>query len=123
MMAADIFNRLSRSRFRSSFRLGDKEIGILKKKGLRKIRDEAVEILNKRIRIKPMNDGRQTPFKNHPVFIAQHACAACCRKCLSRWHGIDLDKELADREIEEIANMLIFWINKNSIMALKDKNV
>jgi len=30
----------------------------------------------------PKNDGKQTPMKNHPVFIAQHATATCCRKCL-----------------------------------------
>jgi hypothetical protein len=36
----------------------------------------------------PLNDGKQTPFKGHPVFIAQHATATCCRGCLAKWHGI-----------------------------------
>ena len=25
---------------------------------------------------------------NHPVFVAQHATATCCRGCLAEWHGI-----------------------------------
>ncbi len=27
----------------------------------------------------PRNDGKQTPFRGHPVFTAQHATATCCR--------------------------------------------
>lgn len=30
----------------------------------------------------PINDGKQTPMRGHPVFIAQHATATCCRGCL-----------------------------------------
>ena len=29
----------------------------------------------------PINDGKQTPMRGHPVFIAQHATATCCRGC------------------------------------------
>lgn len=32
--------------------------------------------------------GRQTPYRGHPVFVAQHAAATCCRTCLERWHAI-----------------------------------
>ena len=34
----------------------------------------------------PLNDGKQTPMKGHPVFIAQHATATCCRECTRKWH-------------------------------------
>ena len=27
----------------------------------------------------PPNDGKQTPMRNHPIFIAQHGTATCCR--------------------------------------------
>ena len=33
-----------------------------------------------------LNDGKQTPMKGHPVFIAQHATATCCRQCIQKWH-------------------------------------
>jgi len=32
------------------------------------------------------NDGKQTPMRGHPVFIAQHATATCCRRCLWKWY-------------------------------------
>lgn len=39
------------------------------------------------------NDGKQTPMRGHPVFIAQHATATCCRECLKKWHNIKKRKK------------------------------
>jgi hypothetical protein len=39
----------------------------------------------------PNNDGKQTPMRGHPVFIAQHATATCCRGCLE--NGIKSRKD------------------------------
>ncbi len=25
-------------------------------------------------------------MKGHPVFVAQHATATCCRECIRKWH-------------------------------------
>ncbi|MEU6081408.1 DUF4186 family protein [Streptomyces sp. NPDC047108] len=36
----------------------------------------------------PYKDGRQTPYRGHPVFVAQHATATCCRGCPQRCHHI-----------------------------------
>lgn len=30
------------------------------------------------------NDGKQTPMRGHPVFIAQRATATCCRECMAK---------------------------------------
>ncbi|MCP9485713.1 MAG: DUF4186 domain-containing protein [Gaiellaceae bacterium MAG52_C11] len=30
----------------------------------------------------PRKDGKQTPYRGHPVFVAQHATATCCRTVL-----------------------------------------
>jgi hypothetical protein len=46
----------------------------------------------------PPNDGRQTPMRGHPVFIAQHATATCCRGCLAKWHGIRSGRPLEPAE-------------------------
>ncbi|MGW1887105.1 DUF4186 family protein [Streptomyces sp. NPDC001970] len=46
----------------------------------------------------PRNDGRQTPYRGHPEFDAQHATATCCRTCLERWHGIPAGRALDDAE-------------------------
>jgi hypothetical protein len=34
----------------------------------------------------PRNDGKQTPYRGHPVFVAQHATATCCRSRLEKSH-------------------------------------
>jgi hypothetical protein len=44
----------------------------------------------------PRNDGKQTPYRGHPVFVAQHATATCCRTCLERWHQIPKGRELTE---------------------------
>ena len=107
-----ILDKLSKSKFRSSFHLNDnmKEYVIIK--GLDKIRNDTYEIINKRLKPEnPKNDGRQTPMKQvHPTFIAQHACACCCRGCIEKWHNIPKNRELNDEEIDYIVDLIIKWI-------------
>ncbi len=43
---------------------------------------------------------RQTPFRGHPVFIAQHATATCCRECLAKWHRIPRNTAFRPHELE-----------------------
>ena len=107
-----ILNSLSKSKFRSRFYLNDKMITYVREKGIDKIRQDAYELINKRLKPAfPLNDGKQTPMKQvHPVFIAQHACACCCRNCLEKWHHIKKGKELNDNEVNYIVNLLIKWI-------------
>ena len=84
-----LFQKLAKSRFRSSFKLKGKELVYLKSKGLDEILEHGREFIETRLApANPPNDGKQTPMRNHPVFIAQHATATCCRKCLQKWHGI-----------------------------------
>lgn len=51
-------------------------------------------------------------MKGHPVFIAQHATATCCRSCLYKWHKIAKDKELSSEEIDYIVDIIMTWIVK-----------
>ena len=104
---------LKKSKFRSSFHLGSTEIEIINKKGMETIRKHALELLEKRIKIKPKNDGRQTPFKGHPVFVAQHATATCCRKCIQKWHFLPKDRPLTTQEISSLANLITIWIESD----------
>jgi hypothetical protein len=78
-----LFAALVKSSFRSRFNLSGKEANYLKEKGLEAVLEHARGFIEARLApASPSNDGRQTPTKNHPVFIAQHATATCCRKCL-----------------------------------------
>ena len=112
MKIDEILYKLSKSKFRSSFHLNKKMFEYIDDKGLDKIREHAYDFVNQRLKIKPKNDGKQTPMKGHPVFIAQHACACCCRNCLEKWHHINNNKELSELEINYIVNLLMEWINK-----------
>ncbi len=107
----DILYKLSLSKFRSSFHLNKKMIDYINDKGMEKIKEHAYDFINQRLKVKPLNDGKQTPMKGHPVFIAEHACACCCRSCLEKWHHINQNKELSNEEIEYIVNLLMKWIN------------
>ena len=77
------------------------------------IRKHAFDFINLRIAPQfPNNDGKQTPMKGHPVFIAQHATATCCRGCLQKWHRIQKGRVLSNNEVEFIANLIMGWIEK-----------
>ena len=56
------------------------------------------------------NDGKQTPMRHHPVFIAQHVTATCCRGCLQKWHGIPKGRALVDDEKRYIVEVIRTWL-------------
>ena len=58
----------------------------------------------------PKNDGKQTPMKGHPVFVAQHATATCCRGCIQKWHGTEKGRALNDQEIDLLVGLVMGWI-------------
>ncbi len=62
----------------------------------------------------PKNDGKQTPMRNHPVFIAQHATATCCRGCLAQWHQIPQGRELTEDEINYVMVIIKQWLVQQS---------
>ena len=88
-------------------------ISYINEKGFKKIKEHAYDFITKRLAPKDIpNDGKQTPMKGHPIFIAQHACACCCRSCLEKWHKIPKDRDLTEKEINYIVNLLMLWIKK-----------
>jgi hypothetical protein len=110
-----LFSRLAQSKFRSRFKLRIKEQQYLQNKGFQTIEQHARDFIRERIApSSPENDGKQTPMKNHPVFIAQHATATCCRKCLEKWHGIKIGEQLTDQQIKYIISIIMYWLHKNA---------
>jgi predicted Fe-S protein YdhL (DUF1289 family) len=107
----EVFERLSASPFRRRFRLGPEERTYLAAKGLDLILAHARDFIAQRLApADPRNDGRQTPFRGHPVFIAQHATATCCRSCLAKWHGIPQGHPLDAAEQAQVLKTLERWI-------------
>lgn len=106
-----LFQRLSRSRFRSRFRLDLKEINYIQSKSIVIIKEHAYVFIQQRLApAQPKNDGKQTPMSGHPVFLAQHATATCCRNCLEKWHAIPKGHALKPDEIDYIVNVILKWI-------------
>ena len=105
--------RLARSAFRARFHLTEKDKDYVRNKGLDTIEDHAREFIAKRLAPAEIaNDGRQTPMRGHPVFIAQHATGCCCRGCLEKWHHIAKGHELSDAEKEYAVSVIMRWIGK-----------
>ena len=107
----ELFAALKRSRFRSRFRLGAAERAYLAERGLAVVCEHARGFIQDRLAAaEPANDGRQTPMRHHPAFIAQHATATCCRKCLSKWHRIPRGRRLYDVEIDHLVAVIRRWL-------------
>lgn len=111
----DLFERISASKFRSSFKLTDADREYVKKKGPAVIRKHAEDIISRRLApARPLNDGKQTPMKGapkgHPVFIAQHATGTCCRECLRKWHGVPQGREMTPDEQRMAVDAIMRWI-------------
>lgn len=110
-----LFSRLDKSRFRSHFHLGDKERKYYFEKGDATIERHARDFISARLApAKIANDGKQTPMRGHPVFIAQHATATCCRSCLFKWHHIPQNRDLTEREIDYIVSVIMSWLQKET---------
>ena len=115
-------DKLSKSKFRSSFHLNKKMIEYIDKNGLSKVEEHCKAFINEKLApAYPKNDGKQTPMKNHPVFIAQHACACCCRGCLEKWHNIPKGKPLKEKEIKFINALIMEWIRNEYMERSENK--
>ena len=113
----DIFERISQSAFRSRFRLSPADREYIRSRGEETIRSHAEDFIRKRLApAVPKNDGKQTPMRGaprgHPVFLAQHATATCCRGCLEKWHGIRQGRELTEQEQKYVVNVIMTWIDR-----------
>ena len=104
---------LSHSAFRNSFRLKQKELQYIQDKGLETVVRHAQDFVRARLApAKIPNDGKQTPMRGHPVFIAQHATGTCCRDCLRKWHGITPNTALSRQQQDYVVTMIMVWIQK-----------
>ncbi|MGN0549420.1 MAG: DUF4186 domain-containing protein [Acutalibacteraceae bacterium] len=109
----EALKKLNRSKFRSGFHLSEKDIEYIDEKGLDLIRSHAADFVAKRLAPAVIpNDGKQTPMRGHPVFVAQHACACCCRGCLNKWYRVPQGRALTENEQGRVVNLLMTWIER-----------
>jgi predicted Fe-S protein YdhL (DUF1289 family) len=108
-------DEIRRHPFRAKFRLlpGSRDRSIAMVRGPAAMRAHAAEIIGRRLApAEPRNDGRQTPYRGHPVFVAQHATATCCRGCLAKWHGIAKGHELTEDERNYVVDVICTFIER-----------
>ena len=109
----ELFAALKESAFRRRFQLSGQEKDYLQSKGIKVILEHAADFIEKRLApAQPKNDGKQTPMRHHPVFIAQHATATCCRGCLEKWHRIPKGRALLDEEKRYVLGVLKRWLEE-----------
>jgi hypothetical protein len=107
----ELFAALAGSAFRRRFHLGAKERAYLEARGVDAVLVQAEELIARRLApANPPNDGKQTPFRGHPIFVAQHATATCCRSCLAKWHGIPRGGALTDEQQAHVIAVLGRWL-------------
>ncbi len=109
----EALEKLEKSKFRSSFHLKKKDIEYIEKIGLDTVKRHAEDFVEKRLAPSFIeNDGKQTPMRGHPIFIAQHATACCCRGCLKKWYKVSENKALTKSQQIKIVNLLMAWVEK-----------
>lgn len=109
----EALQKLQRSRFRSRFHLTAKDRAYIRDKGMDAIRRHGADFIAARLAPAVIpNDGAQTPMRGHPIFVAQHACACCCRGCLNKWYRVPEGRALTPEEQRRILNLLMEWIRR-----------
>jgi Domain of unknown function (DUF4186) len=104
---------LARQRFRARFHLRGRDAALVQLRGRETIRAHTDDLIAKRLApALPFKDGKQTPYRGHPVFIAQHATATCCRSCLERWHDIPRGRELSAEQRAYVVDVIWRWIER-----------
>ena len=108
-----LFARLSTQAFRARFALRGPDLVIAQSKSASTLRQHARDIIRQRLApAHPREDGKQTPYRGHPVFVAQHATATCCRTCLAKWHGIAPAVELTPEQQDYVVDVITRWIEQ-----------
>ena len=116
-----ILARLQTSDFRRRFRLNARDAAYLAKHGEAAILRHAADFVARRLApAQPLNDGRQTPMRGHPVFVAQHATATSCRGCLQRWHGLQAGRALGADEQAYVVEVIALWLRTQSEATTED---
>ena len=111
VMRSDPMMNLRKSRFRQQFGLSEFEKKQVREVGLAELVDVSRDIIINKLN-NPIVDGKQTPFYGSPIFKAMHATACCCRKCLFRWHRILPRRELSEKDISYIQDLIYRWVKK-----------
>ena len=113
MTKDEAFAKLARSKFRSRFKLAADDLAYIERVGLETIRRHAEDFVREKLGpAEPVNDGKQTPMKGHPIFKAMHGSAMCCRGCMEKWWKVKRGVPLTDAQEEKAVDFLMAWVKR-----------
>jgi hypothetical protein len=106
-------DRLAEQPFRARFHLSARDAATCRTRGRGTVALHAVDLIAARLApAAPHKDGKQAPYRGHPVFVAQHATATCCRTCLARWHHIPAGTALTADEQRYVVAVILSWLDR-----------
>lgn len=112
MTKDEAFVKLARSKFRSRFKLSADDIAYIDRVGLETIRRHAEDFVREKLApAEPLNDGKQTPMRGHPIFKAMHGSAMCCRGCMEKWWKVARGRALSETQQSKAVDFLMSWID------------
>ena len=116
MTKDEAFVRLARSKFWSRFKLTADDFAYIERVGLETIRCHAEDFVREKIGpAEPVNDGKQTPMRGHPIFKAMHGSAMCCRGCMEKWWHVKRGVPLTDEQKAKAVDFLMAWILRRMV--------
>ena len=116
MTKDEAFAKLARSKFRSRFKLAADDLDYIKRVGLETIRRHAEDFVREKLGpAEPVNDGKQTPMRGHPIFKAMHGSAMCCRGCMEKWWHVKRGVPLTDVQKAKAVEFLMAWVKRRMV--------
>lgn len=120
LVASELWEKLARSAFRRKFHLNEEDLSYLQEKTLPVVLEHGTDFITKRLApAHPARDGKQTPWKGHPVFVAQHATGTCCRSCLEKWHQFSKGLQLTEPQKRYVLAVIAGWLEHELDIAQK----
>jgi len=96
----------------SSIMLDEKDVELVHSRGMDSIKKSAYHFVRTKLApSKPIDDGEQIPLEGNPVFKAQHATGTDSRANLEKNFGIERGRQLTEKEIDEVVEAIIAWID------------
>ena len=102
-------------------KLDEQDFQLIKENGVATVKQMAREIVEAKLKEQPENDGNQTPHAGNPVYKAMHACRASSRRDLSRAHRIPAGRDMRNREVDMVVNLLTRWVVREYNFFIEEK--
>lgn len=108
-----LMDKIAESDYRGEIDLGEEEIAYIESRGFDMMVRHAEDFVERRLGpANPRNEGRQTPLKGHPLFLAQHATGANSRAALAEYHSIPEGKALTHEQIDYVTDVVLRWLTE-----------